>query len=74
VVTRTEWKRQYVERLRLARLQLNLTQEEFADELGVSVAAVRLWETEQRFPSAKLRRKLERIFRQADRRDQAATG
>lgn len=40
------------------RVKALLTQEEFAEEIGVSISAVRKWEIGERCPSLKQQRKL----------------
>jgi len=50
-------------RIREARAEANLTQEELARRLRVSPRSVQDWEAARTFPSAKMRRKLDRFFR-----------
>jgi len=66
VLTPEQYQQLYREKIKLARLQLNLTQQELADKINVSVQAVSGWESGLRFPSARMRRKLDRLFRQLE--------
>ena len=50
-------KHEFPDRLRFCRRQRGLTQEQLAEAMGVSVAAVSKWELGQRTPE------LERVFR-----------
>lgn len=66
VLTPEQYEQLYREKIKIGRLQLNLTQQELATKIGVSTAAVSGWESGQRFPSARMRRKIDRLFQQLD--------
>lgn len=44
------------------RIKMLLTQSEFAKELGVSIASVARWETDENEPTMKVKRKLAPLF------------
>ena len=52
----------YCEAIKLLRMKMILTQEEFANLLGVSFAAVNRWETDKHTPTTKTKRKLAPLF------------
>jgi DNA-binding transcriptional regulator YiaG len=65
VLTPEQYEQLYREKIKLARMQLNLTQPEFADKLGVSLQAVSGWESGRRFPRARMRRRIDRFLEDA---------
>jgi len=66
VLTPEQYEQLYREKIKIGRLQMNLTQQELADKIGVSTAAVSGRESGQRFPSARMRRKIDRLFEDAE--------
>ena len=52
--------------IKSARLQLKLTQEELAKQLGVSFATVNRWENGQTRPSKLAKQQIDRFFLQFD--------
>lgn len=52
----------YSEAVKTLRLEMLMTQVEFADMLGVSFAAVNRWETGKYAPTMKMKRKLDPLF------------
>jgi DNA-binding transcriptional regulator YiaG len=58
----------FVARIRLTRLQMHMSQAEFADHLGVSERSVYDWERGETFPSPRARRRLDRVMARHQRR------
>ncbi len=54
----------YKEKIKELRKKLLLTQTEFADLLGVSLASVARWELGENEPTMKIKRKLKELFMQ----------
>lgn len=52
----------FPEKLKLLRTELNLTQKEFADKLGVSQSSVNYWEKGQRIPSIEAAARIADLF------------
>ena len=52
----------YKEKIKELRKKLLLTQTEFADLLGVSLASVARWELGENEPTMKIKRKLRELF------------
>jgi len=48
----------YSEKIKQLRLRLMMTQQEFADMLGVSYESVNRWENEKNEPTMKIKRKI----------------
>jgi DNA-binding transcriptional regulator YiaG len=63
---RDEIHQRLVEQIKLARLEMNMTQVEFAKMLRVSAGTVQNWERGASFPRAKQRRRLARLFADLD--------
>lgn len=53
----------YKEKIKELRKKLLLTQTEFADLLGVSLASVARWELGENEPTMKMKRKLKEFFK-----------
>jgi transcriptional regulator with XRE-family HTH domain len=58
----TKERARYAARIKDARDRANLTQQQFADRLQVSLTTVSSWETGRFFPAARHRQKLEAEF------------
>lgn len=52
----------YKEKIKELRKKMLLTQTEFADLLGVSLASVARWELGENEPTMKIKRKLKELF------------
>lgn len=57
-----ELRLRYAAAIRLERLRANMTQTEFAEVLGVSLASVQAWEVGRKLPRPVLRRRLVGFF------------
>jgi len=66
VLTPEQYQQLYREKIKLARLQLNLTQQELADKINVDRKAVSGWESGLSFPSARMRRRIDRLLEDAE--------
>ena len=67
-LTPEEDRAQFGEQLRKRLLRLNLTTTELADELGVTVRAVQGYLRGEYLPGPKVRRRLERLITDTERR------
>jgi len=56
------------ENIKKLRLKLNLTQEKFAQKIGVSFSTVNEWERGKRLPSPLAMRQIEELWRQVKRK------
>lgn len=52
----------YGNAIRLERMRANMTQAEFAEEVGVSLSGLQHWEWGRKLPRPEIRRRLERFY------------